>query len=127
MCVSSEAHLKSHTGEHVTICERVIWHPNFNKILNTVRKAFIAFMHGPAEHRTFRVATYCKSGRHRSVAVTVTLRYIFEWLGYQVQVVHWSQPSWQRWFCYRKCQDCQDNPQKIKNFMHAVDCWRALE
>ena len=57
---------------------------------------------------TIEVLCYCKSGRHRSVAVAQMLALAMP-AGYDVKMEHYAKPQW-RWSlanCGRQvCQDC---------------------
>ena len=52
---------------------------------------------------------YCKSGRHRSVALATGLHRVFALRGYRVRVVHTESTSGWKFRCgylHARCQDC---------------------
>ena len=51
----------------------------------------------PGKRPELVVAMYCKSGKHRSVAVSKCLRHVCASVeGFEVEVLHISAPTWRR-------------------------------
>jgi predicted alpha/beta-fold hydrolase len=49
---------------------------------------------GAAQARPLCVVLYCRSGRHRSVAMATGLQRVFAQRGYNVSVRHFESPHW---------------------------------
>ena len=107
--------LKNHTGYHKRILEGIVLSQEFvnfvqdhkHRILEPARLS--AYYAATRYETTRRIFIWCRSGRHRSVALTVLLKACFKVEGHDVQVIH-LQKSWQ-YLCKGPqggCEDCKD-------------------
>ena len=82
--------LKEHDGHHEEIISRMAQHDDFDGwFLNIVRQVLRVHAEAGAEGLdSVIVAIYCKSGRHRSVAGALILRFVLKEMGLFVEIEH---------------------------------------
>ena len=106
-----------HTGHHPDIISRVVRHHTFRDWLAGVQRQIFAASTGceVKANADLGVALYCKSGKHRSVASSFILKYIFEAEGWMCpEVHHLSQLAWGRYNCCRGlCSECTGKPPSL--------------
>lgn len=100
--------LTKHLGEHPETLKRMSATRKFGPWLRGLRMDIqkVLFTQSPTEDREVRVALYCRSGKHRSVAGARFLAYIAEWEGWDCKVEHLARKHWVR-TCKGVCDDCQ--------------------
>ena len=97
-------------GENVRLMWQMVRHPKPGAILKEIKNLMIPSMRA---NRAIRLLTFCKSGKHRSVALARMLYWIFDLLGVSVgQPVHLAKSSWPQGICPGTCDDCVDGGHK---------------
>lgn len=147
-----------HTGHHPSIIGRICRHKNFrswlqrvkdswNDVLDTVDRAGAststtatrssrsspgatsASTRSTPLKRVVTLATYCRSGKHRSVATSEIFQHIFQAEGLRCRpTVHLSQQAqaWRR-MCGGKCIECTEpSEEKQDSFRGAAELWSLL-
>ena len=72
------------------------------------------------------IGIFCKSGTHRSVAMTLLLTSVLRNSGVQVDgAQYWSQWYWQAAKCQPQCRECQFRLSD-SSATRALNAWRAL-
>jgi hypothetical protein len=113
--------LRDHCGLHATIIERVVFNDKFPAFLQRVRMQVVPAL--MSNSVPFRLGIFCRSGKHRSVAVAQILRHVFAACmpGHNVT-----------WRCVKKhsrclngyCAECNERPQSFMQAMaHASSVW----
>ena len=119
-----------HSGTHPRIITRLISHDCFAKFLRKVRRVFdrevAAWTRGPfsANPQPFTIGVFCRSGKHRSVAVAQVLVHVISSLGY---VAVWNPIDDTR-LC--RCSECSGSRfftlASLSNALDlAIDIWRS--
>jgi RNase adaptor protein for sRNA GlmZ degradation len=128
-------HTTRHPGIHPDIIMRIVQHWNFNGYMKHVKaqwkKAVAKQKHDRPDQKEleFVVAVYCRSGKHRSVAIGECLRYIgerVEGLRFVAPVKHLSQKRWGNNMCKGGCEECKDEFQRRIYLEEAAAAWRRV-
>ena len=113
-----------HSGMHPSVISRIVYHHNFQKYLRYVKHIWKRWR---ASGPDLVVALYCRSGKHRSVAIAECLRRIAGSIeGMCVaDVIHLSKCHWQ---CFRRgtCAECSEvSPRRCEAFQRVEQLWNA--
>jgi len=121
-------HLTRHTGIHPAIIERITLHDKFPSYLLDLRKKWrrAVYQHSveqPGAPVRLVVALYCRTGKHRSVAVAECLRHIAEAAEdfHVYGVVHLSRSKWNKNVCKGGCEECMSSAQR-EVVLQRVEC-----
>ena len=124
-------HNTLHIGVHPDIIDQIVRHRNFPQFLKYVRARWRSVIRTRRSRGdstvSMVIAVYCKSGKHRSVAVAECLREI----GQRVQNLNFvgrhdlSENSWGRKICRGTCPECT-TPSVVKQAAldFAANIWR---
>ena len=104
---------RGHTGQHAEIICGVCNSPHFRDWLIRLKHKVAQEVAQIGTNKILRIAFYCKSGRHRSVAATYILQHILENQGFRVQVCHLSENSWGRHMCMGTCAYCKTHKDRL--------------
>lgn len=128
--------LRGHTGNNPEIISRIVRHRNFRRWLGALKADFLAAADERAAqaeaegsgHVEVGVAVYCKSGKHRSVAGGIVLKYILEaerWPCREIR--HLSRKTWGYRCCQGLCPDCLEKPPALQEtLVMAREVWLSL-
>ena len=118
----------NHLGFSPTIILGVVRHRNFMEWLRDVKRRVLQEEITMNRHGDMlALCTYCKSGRHRSVACAVIMEYILSNLGYTVTTAtHLAGHRWQRRTC-NHCHECRaPSPARDEALAFALRICRLL-
>ena len=74
------------------------------------------------------VALYCRSGKHRSVAIALILKHVLRAEGWDcIELAHLSSRSWGQWCCNGRCNTCLDPARAQHAYAQALATWREIE
>ena len=100
---------KEHCGEHTVITRACIESHGFPMLMNECRDQASSLW--ASDRNTIRVMCISDQGRHRSVAVSSTLRSVNLKLGFNsLGPIHFCKGSW--WGMCHTCKDCKPNAYK---------------
>ncbi|CAE8736425.1 unnamed protein product [Polarella glacialis] len=133
-------HLTKHSGRHHLIISRICQHRNFRKWLTEAKRRFMKAcdsrlaklgmdcMDSSSDGIQVTVATYCRAGKHRSVATAGILTYIFREEGFLCgETRHLSYKAWGKNCCKGNCQECQHPPDELEvTLENALQLWRQI-
>jgi len=125
-------HNTRHIGVHPEIIERIVRHWHFTEYLRDVRRKWreVRERRRLQSDRTTSmvIAVYCRSGKHRSIAVAECLKHI----GQRVEGLRFngrndlSRPRWKN-VCRGGCDECSTpSERKESALQHAVNIWTQL-
>ena len=100
--------LRIHPGSHPGIVDSIVGHAEFPTILAQVKALTRRWQTADSP----QVALQCKSGKHRSVAVSILLQYLLQ-DEFDVRVQHYNFANWGRHAqgCMQgQCSDCLQQP-----------------
>ena len=108
--------LRNHTGYHKKIMEGIALSHEFVDFVQEHKRRILeptlvsGYYVATRYERTKRIFIWCRSGRHRSVALTVLMKACFEQDGFNVELIN-LQKSW-RHLCGGpgKCDECETAP-----------------
>ena len=102
-----------HIGTHPVIMKEMSNHPRFRGELGKVRDALFKYLHlGPSAAEPFTIAVFCRSGRHRSVAMATFLYHCLHW-GMGMELVSFDHlTDYWRGTCRGACPTCRDSRMK---------------
>lgn len=113
--------VRFHTGLHNVVLSAIVNHIRLKGILRDVRKHFEEHIGSSSVH--FDI--FCKHGRHRSVALAIVLKHIFEQEQFTVILIHRDEQSWR---CIRKWQQCDEccagAEEKLRLLQETIPIWR---
>eukprot|EP00929_Paragymnodinium_shiwhaense_P095160 TRINITY_DN56118_c0_g4_i2.p2 TRINITY_DN56118_c0_g4~~TRINITY_DN56118_c0_g4_i2.p2 ORF type:complete len:283 (+),score=63.15 TRINITY_DN56118_c0_g4_i2:210-1058(+) len=105
------------------------WRRDMQTKLDKYRRVFAQQADLGELNHEFVVAVYCKSGKHRSVAVAEMFAFIFrevERFPDVPEVVHLSRARWGRNICKGGCLECKPFSElRQASLQRAADLWRA--
>lgn len=112
--------LRGHPGGHPVTVAQVARHDNFRPLLRSIHEQWGA----PSTESARVMAFFCKSGKHRSVAVATILKRICEEEGLEVDLRHLSCTRWhgQHGSCAACCAPSADRDNALA---WAQYYWRA--
>lgn len=127
-------HTTRHIGVNPEIITRIVHHRHFTWFLQDVEQQWrraVALQRAQRSDQELSmvVAVYCRSGKHRSVAIAECLRYI----GMHVEgltlvdndVKHMSKKKWGSGICRGGCEECSGyQPVRERALEFAADIWR---
>lgn len=130
-------HVTNHTGVHPEIISRIVENANFPRYLWDVRRKWRTALVAREEEEAsgapgssgpeLVIAVYCRSGKHRSVAVAECLRHIGDAAeGLEVaDVMHLSKKRWGKNVCRGGCTECAPFSQVRQSSLEQAACiWR---
>lgn len=88
-----DAETAGHIGTHPAIMEGVVESDRFARWIQTIKARWRA--HVRACGRIINIAISCRSGRHRSVAVSTLTQSIFKAEGYSTSITHLCRNKWE--------------------------------
>ena len=121
-----------HPGTHPNNISEIVNHRNFRKFLQRTaepewRKAHEQQRAAGRVEEDFVVAAFCKSGKHRSVAIAECLCYIGVSEGFKLKdrVRYLSEPAWRR-MCKGNFDECLSDRDGLrrKSLQLALNIWR---
>jgi hypothetical protein len=120
-----------HPGVHPEILNRIVHHRRFKSYLEEVARRWrqaVAVQKRAGLELEMVVAVYCRSGKHRSVAIAECLRYIgdtVEGLRLNGEVKYLSKQRWGR-MCKGGCDECLNDPDGLRqrSLDIAAEYWR---
>ena len=118
----------NHLGFSPRIIVGVVRHRNFAEWLRHVKRRVLQEEITMNRHGDMlALCTYCKSGRHRSVACAVIMEYILSNLGYTVTTAtHLASHKWQQRTC-NHCHECRaPSPARDEALAFALRTYRLL-
>ena len=118
------ARITDHPGFHPETISRIVNDKNFLGFLKQVQKWFRKAGSAQGVEFDLVLAVFCKSGKHRSVAIAHCLRYLAVNEGLDVHVNYLSEPDWGR-MC-RGCNKCLKDPSGLRqrSLTIALHYWR---
>jgi len=126
--------LSRHTGNHPRIISRICKNKHFVEWLREVKHRFQraydrkAATDADCREHLFVLATYCRMGKHRSVATAAILSHIFQFNGWQCETEHLSYSRWGKNCCKGKCSECTNtaDPELLDALDAALVIWNNL-
>ena len=102
---------QKHIGTHPVIMHEMSNHPRFRGELGNVRDALVSYLRaGDAE--PFTIAVFCRSGKHRSVAMATLVYHCLHW-GMGMELVSFDHlTDYWRGTCRGTCEECRDSRMK---------------
>ncbi len=125
-----DAHnLRGHRGFHPEIIRRIVATANFAAFFQDMARTAVVMMSNAAlDGRPPILFTYCKKGRHRSLAFSELLNHCLCRMGVVTTRVHMAATTWHRE--RRDCGGCAECTQRSAKreacFQQAWDIWRAV-
>jgi hypothetical protein len=118
---SGRERLYGHPGSHPVTVAQVARHENFQPLLRSIQEQW-----GAPSTQPRVMAFFCKSGKHRSVAVATVLKWIFEEEGLEVCIDHLCYRKWH--LRHRRCAACcAPSADRDNAFAWAQYYWRSDE
>lgn len=116
--------LTRHIGTHPETMRRMTNTRHFGPWLRGLRMSIKEVLDRQRKDREVRVALYCRSGKHRSVAGARFLEHIAEAEGWAYKVEHLASKSWKN-ICRGHCEECQGSPEiREEALTEALRIWR---
>ena len=108
-----------HIGVNPTIISEMVHHRNFKAVLLEIKQQWRDCKNAGATDLV--VAVYCRSGKHRSVALAECLKHVAQKLEKMCvhQMKHLSKERWGSRICTGWCTDCSQDPHQVR--AHAFD------
>ena len=116
--------LCGHVGWHPQIMSNIANHRNFPGFIRWIKKELELKLLKSDE---VRIACFCKSGRHRSVAITRFLKHLVTKQGWACSVKHFAEESghWNR-LCLNNCRECESRSEaREEAYRIAESCFRS--
>ena len=125
--VEQDRCLRNHIGENEEVIHNIVANPQFKKVLREVKQHWRS---GVVDNM-FKLVIWCKSGRHRSVALAAITKYILTREGCEVATnTHLNQKDWYKTWKLCKGIDCPPctnlTDRKLQAFKVAYDMWKTL-
>ena len=103
-----------HSGRHHKIVKSFMANKHFKPWLKNAKECIMRRL---KEDKSLTIATFCRRGKHRSVAGVQILKYLLEAEGFECEVSHLNLNDW---CCNLSCLQCSNLPDNLRTALEAV-------